>query len=97
MLSSTVGPSEGTHGEVVARAGAEEEEAGKAKRGSQWDGEWPYQETARENQLCFPDSFCKLNLISHTIKFKENNSEILYQCYNGLQSDLQLCTDCTEH
>lgn len=35
VLSSIVGPSEGSHGEAVARAGAEEEEAGEAKRGGQ--------------------------------------------------------------
>ncbi len=39
VFSSIVGPSEGPHGEVVARAGAEKEEAGEAKRGGQRDGE----------------------------------------------------------
>lgn len=39
VFSSIVGPSEGPHGEIVARAGAEEEEAGEAKRGSERDGE----------------------------------------------------------
>lgn len=37
--SSIVGPSESPHGQAVARAGAEEEEAGEAKRGGQRDGE----------------------------------------------------------
>lgn len=44
----------------MARAGAEEEEAGEAKRGGQRDGERPDQETDGEIQLSLPDSFCKI-------------------------------------
>lgn len=61
VLFSVVGPSEGPHGEAVARAGAQEEEAGEAKRGGQRDGERPDQETAGEIQLGLPDSLCKLD------------------------------------
>lgn len=69
VLSSVVGPSEGSHGEAVARAGAEEEEAGEAKRGGQRDGERPDQETAGEIQLCLPNSFCKLPSVIPNRKF----------------------------
>lgn len=59
VSSSVVGPPEGPHGEAVARAGAEEEEAGEIKRGGQRDGERPDQETAGAIQLGLPDPLGK--------------------------------------